>query len=154
MSKVSRGRRSAKTSPFRAIEERHPRPETPLDDAIERKVDHRAIGRRIRRLERAVARALGEQRGLLWQLDELRVARERGLNEAFFEVGYGHGLADGRACALRRALPQASAGARRVADEVRALIVSAGLSPRNAAAVLLETAWALLLEPQPERRPA
>jgi hypothetical protein len=151
MSKVSRGRRSAKTSPFRTIDQRHTRPETPLDDAIEQRVDHRAIGRRIRRLERAVTRALGEQRGLLWQLDELRTARERGLNEAFFEVGYGHGLADGRTYALRRALPQASDGARRVADEARALVVSAGLSPRNAAAVLLETAWALLLEPQPGR---
>jgi hypothetical protein len=147
MSKVSRRRRSAKKSPFHMIEGRHPRPEFPLEDAVERKVDHADLGRRIRRLESLIMRDLGSRGSLLWALDELRTQRERGLHVAFFEVGYNHGIADGQTYSLRRSLPQASAAAQRIADEVRTLVVSAGLSKPNAAAVLLETAWALLLEP-------
>jgi hypothetical protein len=149
MSKVSRGRRSAKTSAFRTIDKRHPRPEFPLEDAVERKVDHTDIGRRIRYLERRIVQGLGGESSLLWALEELRLQRERGLQVAFFEVGYNHGLADGQTYSLRRSLPQASAATQRVADEVRALIVSAGLTKPNAAAALLETAWTLLVEPQP-----
>lgn len=149
MSKVSRRRRSAKKSPFRMIEDRHPRPEFPLEDAVERKVDHADLGRRIRYIERLIIQDLGGKGSLLWALEELRSQRERGLNVAFFEVGYNHGIADGQAYSLRRALPQASDAAKRVADEVRTLVVSAGLTKPNAAAVLLETAWVLLIEPQP-----
>lgn len=149
MNKVSRRRRSAKKSSFRVIEDRHPRPEFPLEDAVDRKVDHANIGRRIRHLESLIRRALGSQGSLLWALEELRTQRERSFCEAFFEVGYNHGLADGQTYSLRRSLPQASAAAQRVADEVRTLVVSAGLTKPNAAAALLETAWALLVEPQP-----
>ncbi len=72
---------------------------------------------------------------------DLGFVRER----AAFSMGWQHGSAEGRAEFFRRQAPALSKKAKRLADQARALVVNGGLSPVEATALLLETAWALLL---------
>jgi hypothetical protein len=64
---------------------------------------------------------------------------------AAFSFGYEHGSADGRAAFFRSQVPALSKKAKRLADQARALVVNGGLSPAEATALLLETAWAIVL---------
>ncbi|HEU4536000.1 MAG TPA: hypothetical protein VFS00_17870 [Polyangiaceae bacterium] len=79
-----------------------------------------------------------------YELLEFEVADVR--ERAAFGLGYEHGSADGRAEAFRRRAPGLRRPARRLADQARALIVNAGLSPADATAVLVETLWAVVLQ--------
>lgn len=72
---------------------------------------------------------------------DLGFVRER----AAFSFGYEHGAADGRAAFFRSQVPALSKKAKRLADQARALVVNGGLSPAEATALLLETAWAIVL---------
>ncbi|MCU0683322.1 MAG: hypothetical protein MUF34_13975 [Polyangiaceae bacterium] len=72
---------------------------------------------------------------------EVAEVRER----AAFGLGWEHGSADGRAEAFRSHAPGLSERAKRLADQARALVVNAGLTPNEAVALLLETAWAIAL---------
>jgi hypothetical protein len=74
---------------------------------------------------------------------DLGFVRER----AAFSMGWEHGSADGRAEFFRSQAPALSKKAKRLADQARALVVNGGVSPNEAAALLLETAWAILLTP-------
>jgi hypothetical protein len=57
--------------------------------------------------------------------------------------GKDHGPADGRAEFFRRQAPALSKKAKRLADQARALVVNGAMSPHEATAILLETAWAI-----------
>jgi hypothetical protein len=72
---------------------------------------------------------------------DLGWVRER----AAFSIGWQHGSADGRAEFFRRQAPALSKKAKRLADQARALVVNGGISPVEAAALLIESAWAVLL---------
>jgi alkylhydroperoxidase family enzyme len=72
---------------------------------------------------------------------ELGFVRER----ASFTLGWEHGSADGRADAFRTHAPGLGKRARRLADQARSLVVNGHLNPTEAAALLLETAWSILL---------
>jgi hypothetical protein len=74
---------------------------------------------------------------------EVADVRER----AAFGLGWEHGSADGRAAFLRSQAPSLSERAKHLADQARALVVNGGLSPHEATALLLETAWSILLTP-------
>ncbi len=54
-----------------------------------------------------------------------------------------------RAEAFRRQAPDLRKPARRLADQARSLVVNEGLSYRDAAALLLETTWVVLLAEAP-----
>jgi hypothetical protein len=54
-----------------------------------------------------------------------------------------------RAEAFRRQAPGLRKPARRLADQARSLVVNEGLSYRDAAALLLETTWVVLLAEAP-----
>jgi hypothetical protein len=71
---------------------------------------------------------------------DLGFVRER----AAFSFGYEHGSADGRAAFFRSQSPGLPKKAKRLADQARALVVNGALSPHDATALLLETAWAIL----------
>ena len=73
---------------------------------------------------------------------DLGFVRER----AAFSLGWQHGSADGRAEFFRSRAPALSTKAKRLADQARALVVNGGLTPVEAAALLVETTWAVLLE--------
>lgn len=64
---------------------------------------------------------------------------------AAFSMGYEHGSADGRAEVFRSHTRTLREPARQLADRARALVVNEGLSVNEATALLLETAWALVL---------
>ncbi|HEU4412133.1 MAG TPA: hypothetical protein VFS43_43225 [Polyangiaceae bacterium] len=72
---------------------------------------------------------------------DLGFVRER----AAFSMGWEHGSADGRAEFFRSQAPALSKKAKRLADQARALVVNGGLTPVEAAALLVETTWAVLL---------
>ncbi|HEU4410056.1 MAG TPA: hypothetical protein VFS43_32680 [Polyangiaceae bacterium] len=72
---------------------------------------------------------------------DLGFVRER----AAFSMGWEHGSADGRAEFFRRQAPALTKKAKRLADQARSLVVNGGLTPIEATALLLETAWSILL---------
>jgi hypothetical protein len=72
---------------------------------------------------------------------DLGWVRER----AAFSIGWEHGSADGRTEFLRSQAPALSKKAKRLADQARALVVNGGLPAVEAAALLLECAWSVLL---------
>jgi hypothetical protein len=72
---------------------------------------------------------------------EVGWVRER----ASFSLGWEHGSADGRAEAFRSQAPALSKRAQRLADQARALVVNGQMTPVEAAALLLETTWSVLL---------
>ena len=135
--------------PFEAVDHESPEGHA-VDRAIERRLPLKKLRRRIRRATHEMQEALGE-RADLWQrleplLGELRARRE----EAYFDIGHEHGLAAGRAEALRALTDAATArtrtgDARAFADTVRDLAVQTDLALPLTVAALLETAWALAL---------
>ncbi|MCU0686872.1 MAG: hypothetical protein MUF34_32270 [Polyangiaceae bacterium] len=72
---------------------------------------------------------------------EVAEVRER----AAFGLGWEHGSADGRTEFLRSQALSLSERAKPLADQARALVVNGGLSPHEATALRLETAWSILL---------
>jgi hypothetical protein len=72
---------------------------------------------------------------------DLGWVRER----AAFSIGWQHGSADGRAEFFRSQAPALSKKAKRLADQARALVANGGMTPVEATALLLETAWSILL---------
>ncbi len=65
-------------------------------------------------------------------------------------MGWQHGSADGRAEFFRSQAPALSKKAKRLADQARALVVNGGMSPIEAAAFLIESAWSVpLARPAP-----
>jgi hypothetical protein len=72
---------------------------------------------------------------------EVGWVRER----ASFSLGWQHGSADGRAEAFRSQAPGLSKRAKRLANQARSLVVNGNLTPVEAAALLAETIWAVLL---------
>ncbi len=111
---------------------------------LERRIVHPTLGQRI-------VAVLGEHdSAALWPLYEnlefeVGWARER----SAFGYGFEHGAAQGRAEAFRRQAPGLGKPARRLADQARSLVVNEGLSSRDAAALLLETTWVVLLAEAP-----
>lgn len=72
---------------------------------------------------------------------EISWVRER----AAFSMGWPHGSADGRAEVFRQNAPGLREPAKQLADRARALVVNEGLSANEATALLLETAWSIVL---------
>jgi hypothetical protein len=143
----------AKRSRYREAEESGSE-EHPIDEAVARRLRHRGLRKRIRRATDRLVQALGDQRDAWLDLEPLlgnyRIDRE----EAFFEIGYEHGLVAGRAEALAASLRRRSGPQRALAIRLAQLAVNAGLRPPGAVAALLEVAWGLALgRRQPPKRP-
>jgi len=113
----------------------------PIDSAVARRVRHVAQRKQLLRLQDRVLARLGDDRKPFLDLEELRgcVSAER--EEAYFNLGYEHGLADERA-RDRRGTEKALAAA----TEIRERIVQAQLAPQQAALSLLECLWAVLAD--------
>lgn len=135
--------------PFDAVDHESPEGHA-VDRAIERRLPLKKLRCRIRRATRAMQESLGGREDLWLRLEpllgELRALRE----EAYFDLGYEHGLAAGRTEALRALADAATArttngDARAFADTVRDLAVQTDLPLPLTVAALLETAWALAL---------
>lgn len=117
----------------------------PIDEEVERRLDDRALRRRIIAAQGRVMAALGERRHLYLRLEELVGQRHGEREEAMFNVGFEHGLVRGRAEALAAVLRNQGARGRALAARLAQLATSAGLEPPRGLAALLEVAWAMAL---------
>ncbi len=135
--------------PLDVLEERRKRPdESALREGLRPRVHYPTLLKReLARTGRSILATLRikDQGELWWQYERLASERERRQSRGTFSLGYDHGSADGRAERFRSLAPGLDARAKRIADQARALVVQAGLSPAEATALLLETAWALTL---------
>jgi hypothetical protein len=127
--------------------------EGPFLHGLERRVVYPTLVSHVTEAGQKIIDVLREHDGeALWPWYEdleadLAFVRER----AAFSMGWEHGSADGRAEFFRRQAPALSKKAKRLADQARALVVNGGMSPVEATALLLETAWSVLLaRPAPD----
>ena len=118
--------------------------EHPIDEEIERRLRHAALRKRIHVAQGHVVAALGEQRHLYLQLEQLLGDHAIDREEAFFNIGYEHGLVAGRAEALAASIRRPGSRHRALATDLARLAVAAGRPPASAAA-LGEVAGALLV---------
>jgi hypothetical protein len=113
----------------------------PVDLVVARRVRDRLARKKLARLEREVrGRIEGDKQPVL-ELEALRNAISTDREEAFFNVGYEHGLADSLARARR--------GSMRLSNEVQQFVTETRErmvqleAPWHAALGLLECLWAL-----------
>lgn len=123
----------------------------PIDDEVERRLRHATLRKRIVAAQGRVLAALGERRELYLRLEQLVGDRHIDREEAMFNLGFEHGLVQGRADALAAALRRQGARGRGLAAQFAQVAVNAGLEPPRALAALLEVAWAMALGPRKPR---
>lgn len=116
-----------------------------IDNAVDRRLPLKKLRRRIRHATDELVAALGDRRRLWLRVEELLGERQLRREAAYFDLGYEHGLAAGRAEALRALVDATPARreARAFADTIRDLAVQVDLPRPLTVAALLETAWAL-----------
>ena len=112
----------------------------PIDLAVERRLD-RLAPEELARLEREVTGRIAGDKQPVLELEALRNAISADREEAFFNVGYEHGLADGLARARRGSL-RLSSEVQQFVTETRERMVQLE-APWQAALGLLECLWAL-----------
>lgn len=115
----------------------------PIDDEVERRLRHATLRKRILAAQDRVVAALGGQRHLYLRLEELIGDRHIDREESMFNLGFEHGLVQGRADALAAPLRRQGARGRALAMRLAQLAANAGLDSPLAA--LLEVAWAMAL---------
>jgi hypothetical protein len=118
----------------------------PVDDAVERRLDHAVLRRRIRAATDRLMEALGEEQDLWLRVEELLGEQRLDREAAYFDIGYAHGRAAGRGEALADGKPRASAAYRELARRIREAAVNASLPPGQAASALIEAAWGLAVD--------
>jgi hypothetical protein len=117
----------------------------PVDEAVQRRLDHAALRRQIRAATDRLMEALGDEQHLWLRLEELLGDYGGDREEAYFDIGYEHGRSAGRTEGLAEGRPRAAPAYRDLALRVREAAVNAGLQNSLAAAALTEVAWALVL---------
>lgn len=117
----------------------------PIDEEVERRLRHTKLRKRIIAAQGRVLAALGGQRHLYLRLEEVVAHRADEREEAMFNLGFEHGLVQGRADALAATLRRQGARGRELAARLAQLAVNAGLEPPRTIAALLDVAWALAL---------
>jgi hypothetical protein len=123
--------------------ERPGKDDHPIYLAVHRRMPQEtARERRLARLEGRVRAQLGEETEAFLALETLRADISSEREEAYFNVGYEHGLAEGVARARRAAHAKR---ARQLAREVRERIAQAQLPQGQAVLVLVECLYAALL---------
>jgi len=117
----------------------------PIDEELERRLRHGTLRKRIIAAQGRVIAALGSQRHLYLELEQLVGDRAIDREEAMFNIAFEHGVVLGRAEALRAALRRQGPQGRTLAREIARLAASEGLEPPRALNVIIEVAWALSL---------
>lgn len=118
-----------------------------IDDEVERRLRHAALRKRILAAQGRVVAALGEQCHLYLHLEELVGDRHIDREEAMFNLGFEHGLVQGRMDALAATLRRRGARGRVLAAHLARLAANAGFEPPRALAAILDVAWAIALGP-------
>lgn len=126
----------------------------PIDDELERRLRHGELRKGIIAAQGRVIAALGEQRHLYLELEQLVGDRAVDREEAMFNIAFEHGLVLGRADALRAALRRQAPQGRALAKHIARLAAREGLEPPRALNVIIEIAWALSLGPHKSMKAA
>lgn len=142
---MSHTREGRSTSPYEAMERELPE-EHPIDATVERRIPQRKLRRRMRAAGELLMQALGERRNLWIRLEELLGLYHSRREEAYFNLGYDHGVAAGRVEALRALDDRSPPETRSLADQLREIAIQADVSRTEKVAALLEAAWALALD--------
>ena len=117
----------------------------PIDDELERRLRHGKLRKGIVAAQGRVIAALGEQRHLYLELEQVVGDRAIDREEAMFNIAFEHGLVRGRADSLRAALRRQGPRGRTLARQIARLAASEGLESPRALNVIIEVAWALSL---------
>lgn len=122
----------------RAGEELHP-----VDVAVEARLSHRVVRRRIRHLQDRIVATLGSDPKAFLQLEELWHDEAREREEAYFNVGYEYG-----ANAVRHRLREIARGVsadklEAASARVRDELARVGLTTSETLLVLVESLWVL-----------
>jgi hypothetical protein len=120
----------------------------PIDDELERRLRHATLRRRILSAQRRLLAALGEKRHLYLCLEELLGSRGDAREEAMFNLGFEHGLVQGRVDALATTVRHQAERGRVPASRLIRDAANAGFDPPRALVALLEVAWAMALGPR------
>ena len=115
--------------------------EHPVDLVVARRLRDGLARKKLARLEREIGRKLKDTQPVL-ELEALRNALIADRDEAFFNVGYEHGLADALAHARRGVIPPSSE-VQQFVTETRERMVQLK-APWQAALGLLECLWAMV----------
>lgn len=119
--------------------ERHP-----ADTAVEARLYHRAVRRRVVQLQERIKNALGTDAPSFLQLDALLNDERAEREEAYFNVGYEYGANAVRHRVLREMVRRAwPARLEQVAAHLRDEVMQAGLSSSETLLVLAESLWVL-----------
>jgi hypothetical protein len=149
-------KKDRRQNPYRAVEH-PPGEEHPVDVAVERRLRHAAMRRRILRITERMMKALGDKRRTWLELEELLNDYHAQREEMFFCVGYEHGHAAGLTKVLRKSAGKVlTRESIEFSDRVRDLATQCHLPRRLVVAALLEAAWALVLnqdKPPSTKRP-
>jgi len=116
----------------------------PVDEEIELLLRHAALREDVRKARDQVLTALADRQHLYLALEDLAGERSGDREEAMFNLGFYHGQLEGGADSFA-ALWQKDEELRGLAAQVARLIVNARVEHRQAAAVLLEIAWSMLI---------
>jgi len=118
----------------RSAEEEHP-----VDAAVEQRLQHQAVRKQLIRLQNQILERLDDKQPF-FDLEDLRNSMSGEREQAYFDLGYEHGIADQRARA-RRGIEKPMA----LAEEIRERLVHTRVPPRQAALGLLECLWVVIL---------
>lgn len=116
----------------------------PVDEEVELRLRHAALREQIRKARDQLLEALADRQHLYLALEDLAGERAGDREEAMFNLGFEHGQLEGGADSFA-ALWQKDDGLRTFAATIARLVVNARIEDRQAAAVLLEIAWSLLV---------
>ncbi|HEU4404544.1 MAG TPA: hypothetical protein VFS43_04550 [Polyangiaceae bacterium] len=139
---------AARPSPVARLEERLSEPdEGAFLHGLDNRVVYPTLIEKVTVAGRRVLEVVSEydSPSLFHEYEQLEIEVSWVRERAAFSMGWEHGAADGRAEVFRSHTGGLREAARRVADQARALVVNEGLSANEATALLLETAWALVL---------
>jgi hypothetical protein len=121
----------------------------PVDMAVEARLRHSALRKRMSELRARVVAAILDPRAYL-ELEELSTDERRDREEAFFNLGYEYGASDVRHRVVRQMTGTIVAGRlEHVASRLRDEIFQAKLSRDETLLLLVESLWMLAL---PSRR--
>lgn len=121
--------------------------EHPIDTLIGRRVPLHHLRRRIQVASRLLMSALAERRELWLTLEELLAERSGDREEAYFDAGFEHGFAAGRAQTIKERSGTNSRVEQLAAElRTRALLCDE-LSAQERVHALLSAAWCLYASP-------
>jgi hypothetical protein len=143
-SSSNRGNSMPKRSPYWETLGQSPYGDHPVDTLVRKRCPLPELEKTIREVTDALVEALGRRSGLWLELEQNLNALRTERQEAYFDLGFEHGHADGEARALRWLLKDDPGGEyHTLARDLLSRTITADLPKHLKLTALLEIAWAL-----------